>query len=392
MTAVERKTLFRFLSLYLGSLFVLFAVIAYLFYIVEYRFYYDKTKHKMQMYASTLSAKIIHAHMGDMPLFLEKEILHDQFEIGFYDASQKPLATKIEKEIDFSKIFYEEDRHLILVDKSAFGHLDVTYTVIEERDFFETIAKIKKQIIITLLLLYILITVIGYYLAKLFIKPIQMKRLQLDNFIKESTHELNTPISALLMSIKPSKEMDQKSLERIQISAKRISDIYKDLTYLFLKNQESDQHTAKEMLIDEILKTQIAHLTPLAEKKKITIIEHYHKDIYFTIDEESLIRLVSNLLSNAIKYNRIGGKIEITTKADTLIIKDNGIGIDKRHQKEIYKRFYRGTNESGGFGLGLNIVYKICQTYGIGIEMDSKLRKGTVFVLKFQKTTDVKKS
>nr|MCH9814601.1 HAMP domain-containing histidine kinase [Campylobacterota bacterium] len=190
-------------------------------------------------------------------------------------------------------------------------------------------------------------------------------------------------ISALLMSVKPLKEMDEKSFERIEISAKRISDIYKDLTYLLLKNSESDKRTAKKMLLNETLKSQIVHLTPLAEKKKITLVEQYDADIYVMIDEESLIRLLNNLLSNAIKYNRIGGKIEVSTTMDTLMIKDSGIGIDQKYQKEIYKRFYRATNESGGFGLGLNIVYKICQFYDIEIEMESEKGKGTVFQLKF---------
>ncbi|MCH9813913.1 MAG: hypothetical protein K0U47_08230, partial [Epsilonproteobacteria bacterium] len=149
-------------------------MIAYLFYIVEYRFYYDKAKYEMQMYASSLSAKIIHAHMADMSFSLAKATAHKSFEIGFYDVSKKPLVTKITKEIDFSHVLYEQKNHLILVDKSAFGHLDVTYTVIEEQHFFETITKIKKQILIVLLVLYLLITIIGYYLAKLFIKPIQM--------------------------------------------------------------------------------------------------------------------------------------------------------------------------------------------------------------------------
>ena len=93
----------------------------------------------------------------------------------------------------------------------------------------------------------------------------------------------------------------------------------------------------------------------------------------------------NNLLSNAIKYNKLGGEIEVTTKGQTLIIKDSGIGIAKEHQSEIYKRFYRATDESGGFGLGLNIVYKICKTYDIDINMESQYGKGTEFWLEFKR-------
>ena len=208
-----------------------------------------------------------------------------------------------------------------------------------------------------------------------------MKRIALDNFIKESTHELNTPISALLMSIKPQQQMSQKEYSRIKISANRISDIYKDLTYHFLRDNKPQKKLIKN--INKALRTQISHLAPLAEKKKLTIVESYDNEIKFEIDEESLIRLLNNLLTNAIKYNKIGGKIEITVKDQTLTIKDSGIGIEKKYQKEIYNRFYRATEQSGGFGLGLNIVYNICKIYNIKIDMESQEGVGTKFKLIF---------
>ncbi len=383
MTFEEKRALFRFLALYLGSLFVLFTLIAYLFYVVEYSRESENSKHQMQIKANALSAQIIHAHMSEQYLSLEKLVKNPKLNIGFYDQNQKTLNTTIKKEIDFSKKFYKEGMHLILVDQSAFGHLDVTYTVIKEHSFYEKVTKIERKILTILGIVYLLFTLIGYFLAKLFIKPLQMKRIQLNNFIKESTHELNTPISALLMSIQSPSKIGEKEFERIEISAKRISDIYKDLTYLFLKNSENDIRIAKKMSINRVLKSQITNLKPLANKKKITIKEDYLDEIIFTIDEESLIRLINNLLSNAIKYNKIKGEIQISTKGQTLTIKDSGIGIPKEHQKEIYKQFYRATKESGGFGLGLNIVYKICKTYDIDIKMESKEKEGTTFYLKF---------
>ncbi len=341
----------------------------------------------MQMKANNLSSQIIHAHMSNSSLSLKTLSNDSSLNIGFYDDGGKPIVTKIKKKINFNGEFYENDKHLILVDESAFGHLGVTYTVIQENSFFDKIDHIKMQIISVLAFLYLVVTIIGYYLAKLFIKPIQMKRIQLNNFIKESTHELNTPISALLMSIKPHGQMREKNFERIEISAKRISDIYKDLTYLFLKNSQSNTRSTKKMVVNKIIKEQVSHQKPLSLKKRLTIIENYYDNIVITIDEESLIRLISNLLSNAIKYNKLGGVIEITTNNQLLIIKDSGIGISKEHHKEIYKRFYRATNESGGFGLGLNIVYQICQNYNIDIKVKSEIGKGTEFRLRFPKST-----
>jgi len=343
--------------------------------------HHENIKHQMQMKASELSSHIIHAHMSKEELSLVELSKSDKFKLGFYDKLQKPLATTVKQKIDFSKGLNENKNNLLLVNQGAFGHLGVTYIVIAENSFIDSISKIKKKIITFLFILYLFITIVGYYLAKLFIKPIQMKRIALDNFIKESTHELNTPISALLMSIKPQQQMSQKEYSRIKISANRISDIYKDLTYHFLRDNKPQKKLIKN--INKALRTQISHLAPLAEKKKLTIVESYDNEIKFEIDEESLIRLLNNLLTNAIKYNKIGGKIEITVKDQTLTIKDSGIGIEKKYQKEIYNRFYRATEQSGGFGLGLNIVYNICKIYNIKIDMESQEGVGTKFKLIF---------
>ena len=66
-----------------------------------------------------------------------------------------------------------------------------------------------------------------------------------------------------------------------------------------------------------------------------------------------------------------------------LIIKDSGIGISKDKIKDIFNRYYRATNEQGGFGIGLNIVNDICSFYKIKIIVESQINKGTTFSLTF---------
>lgn len=103
----------------------------------------------------------------------------------------------------------------------------------------------------------------------------------------------------------------------------------------------------------------------------------------YKMDKDDFIRLFNNLFSNAIKYNKINGKIEVILKDKTLSIKDSGIGIKKEKIKDIYKRYYRATSQSGGFGLGLNIVNMICKKYDIKIEVESFENEGTTFKLLF---------
>jgi len=379
----EKRTLIQFLLLYLGSSFILFAVIAYLFYQNESRFFYDKTRSSLEVRAGKLSSQIIYAHMMGKELSLDDVVVKDKNRIGFYDKNNTVISSSISNSIDFSKHVYQNKNSMILVDKSTFGHLGVESIVLEQEGVESFVTDLQYKILFSLLFIYLLLAIIGYFLAKLFIKPIQLKRIQLDNFIKDSTHELNTPITALILSVNSPMVNSPKNLERIRLSASRVSAIHKDLTYLMLDSKKGNSKVIEDLLLNDILKEELSYLTLLAEKKKIEMQVEYRDKIYFKIDKESFVRLIHNLISNAIKYNTIGGKIEIVLKENTIMIKDTGIGIAKEHQKGIYERFYRATNQVGGFGLGLNIVYKVCKEYNIKIDFESTVDKGTTFWLRF---------
>ena len=379
----EKRTLVRFLLLYLGSSFILFAIIAYLFYQNETDSYYDRVKTTLQMKANSLSSKIIYAHMMKREFSLEKLLKSSKEKIGFYDKNNRAIVSSIEEKIDFSKHIYKTDSKMVLVERSTFGHLGVESIVIEREGIDIFVTDLRYKIILLLLLIYVFLGVVGYFLAKLFIKPIQLKRIQLDNFIKDSTHELNTPITALMLSVNSPMVQTPKNLERIRLSASRVSAIYKDLTYLMLDSKSRESQVVDRLLLNDIVKDELSYLTLLAEKKKIKVNLYDREKIYFKIDKESFVRLIHNLISNAIKYNTIGGTIDITLNDKEIIVKDTGVGIAKEHQKGVYERFYRATEQVGGFGLGLNIVHKVCSEYGIEIEFESKVGKGTVFYLRF---------
>ena len=377
----EKRTLYQFLALYLSSSFILFAIIAYLFYEKESQYFYEQSRTQMKIEASRLSSKIIHAHMTKSKFSLDWVVKHFSDKIGFYDDKNQAISSNIKEKIDFSKQLYQKGNRLILVDKSSFGHLGVTSIVIEKDGVATFVKNLQFKILLALFFIYIFLAIIGYFLAKLFIKPIQQKRIQLDNFIKDSTHELNTPITALMLSVNAPKVESPKNLERIRLSAARLSAIHKDLSYLMLDAETVKPKVEEKLFLNDIIKEELIYLSLLAEKKKINLSVEYKDDIYFKIDKESFVRLIHNLISNAIKYNTVGGSIDITLEKNSITIKDTGIGIAKEHQAEIYERFYRATNQVGGFGLGLNIVYKVCEAYGIEISLTSKVNEGSTFVL-----------
>ena len=355
-------------------------MLAFFYFQNEKTLYYDLTKSNMQNEVSKISSKIIFAHMANNEFDKDYLLKTNDYKISFYNENKEKIFGNLDDEIDFTKTIMDYKKHFILIDSSTLGHLGVYYIAIKENLFYEQISKLKMNIVFIFLLIYSFIAIIGFYLAKLFLKPIKDERIKLNNFIKDTTHELNTPISAILMSTETT-NLNEKQIQRIRLSAKRISEIYEDLTYVFLQNKQN-KNTLEIVDLKNLIIEQLEYFTPLASKKSIDI-KLQLEQFEYKINKDDFIRLFNNLISNAIKYNKIAGTIEITLKNNELIIKDTGIGISKDKLKDIYKRYYRATNEQGGFGIGLSIVNQICNNYNIKIEVNSQLKQGTIFTLKF---------
>ena len=354
--------------------------IAFFYYQNEKTLYYDLTKSNMQNEVSKISSEIILSHMKGSEFEKEKLLETEDYKISFYDKNQNKIFGNLDENIDFSKKIIDTKNSFILVDDSVLGHLDIYYIALKENMYFEKIEKLKINIIGMFFIIYLIIAFIGFYLAKLFLKPIKEERIKLNNFIKDTTHELNTPISAILMSTE-NKTLSEKQIERVRISAKRVSDIYSDLTYLFLENKEILKDIQIYNLKD-LISEQMEYLDLIASKKRVKINKNI-EDFEYKIDKNDFIRIFNNLVSNAIKYNKMGGTIDISLKNSELKISDSGIGIEKEKLNDIYKRYYRATNEQGGFGIGLNIVNDICSFYKIKIIVESQINKGTTFSLTF---------
>lgn len=381
LTRSEKTTFFRFLFLYLGSSLILMLFVAFFYYQNEKTLYIDLVKSNMQNIISKASNEVIVSHMMQQKFDKEKYLNSNEYKISFYDENKNFLFGSLKENIDFSSKFIFNDNYLLLVDNSTVGHLGIEYIVLKDSSLMKKIEELKFSIITIFLFSYLFISIVGIYLAKLFLKPIKEERIKLNNFIKDTTHELNTPISAIIMSTQNEK-LSAKQIERIRLSANRISEIYKDLTFIFLENKQKST-LLEELDLSIIIKEQIDSFEPLYLKKKLEVVYELEPTI-FKINKDDFIRLFNNLFSNAIKYNKMNGKIEIVLKNRVLIVKDSGIGINKEKLKDIYKRYYRATNQSGGFGLGLNIVNMICKTYDVKIEVDSLENKGTTFTLKFK--------
>ena len=357
------------------------SIIAWLYFQNEQKLLSDLSRSNMQNVASKISSQIIFAHMSDSTFHPRTLNVYKEYKIGLFDKVGNKLAGDLDYKGALKVGFYHQDRQLLLIDNSTYGHLNVEYVLIQEQQLHTIIKELIIDILILFLVLYSLISLVGFYLAKLFLEPITAQRLKMDNFIKDTTHELNTPITALIMSTENPNFNSLKNIERIKLSAQRISEIYKDLTYLFLQTNNNPTPSSK-LDLKAVLEEQIKFFEPLALKKKVTI-ESSLNSFEYAISKEHLLRLLNNLISNAIKYNKMGGKIKITLQNNQLIIEDTGIGIEKKSLDDIFKRFERSTTEQGGFGIGLSIVDDICKHYNIQIKVESTPNQGSNFTLIF---------
>jgi len=383
LTQYEKKTFISFVSLYIGSAFLFIVIIAALFYKMEYKYGYDATISQMQIEVNKLSSKIVVEHMKglkfDKNQYTNGAIRDDKSIYELYDKNKKPLLNTIKEKIDFDKSLYNKNNTIYLVSNSTYGHLGISYIVLKNHYFLQH-NKILFKTVAIFSSIFVVMIFVGFILSKLFINPILTQRKKLDNFIKDTTHELNTPITALLMSVNKKNPITPNNIKRINLSAKRISELYTDLTYLFLEDKSNLEPIS--LNTKDILDENIDYFIQLAIKKHITL-NIDTNDMYVKIDKESFVRLSNNLISNAIKYSKQNGTISITLKDNKFIVQDDGIGIDEDKQKKIFQRFYRATSNAGGFGVGLDIVSNICKKYDIKIDLLSKKNQGSTFILSF---------
>ena len=378
LTSSEKKSFFSFLALYLGSSFILMLIALFFYYQNEKTLYLDLVKSNMQNIVSKVSNEIIISHMLDVEFNRDIYLNNQNYKISFYDKDKNLLFGNLDEKLNFEQNFYNDEEKLIIVDSSTVGHLGIWYIALKDNSLKEKISNLKLNIFLIFLIFYTIIAIVSWSLAKLFLKPIKNERERLNNFIKDTTHELNTPISAIIMSCEDD-NLTKKQLDRIKFSAKRVSEIYKDLTYIFLGNIE--KKSLDKIDLSKVIKEEIINFEPMIARKRLKINLNI-EEFFYEINKDDFIRLFNNLFSNAIKYNKTDGNIDIILQNSELIIKDSGIGISKDKIKDIFNRYYRATNQSGGFGLGLNIVNMICKTYNIKIDVQSSENIGSTFTLK----------
>ncbi|MDD6055402.1 MAG: HAMP domain-containing sensor histidine kinase [Helicobacteraceae bacterium] len=275
----------------------------------------------------------------------------------------------------------------LLLENDAFSG-DVF--LIREGQLGDELIKLKMLVLGCLILSLLAMSAIAYFLVSLSLRPLRERINKLNAFIKDSTHEINTPLSVILMSIERFKTDDLKEAElqkfaRIKQAAKTLEQIYQDL--LFYTFDEAKDLRLEKVAMGQLVSERISYFEPNFLKKNIALSFKLKlkksSECIMEANYSRIVRVVDNLLDNALKYTDNGGSVEIVLGENYLQISDTGCGISKDAMPKIFDRYFRANSQQGGFGIGLALVKSICDLYKIKITCKSKECKGTSFMLEW---------
>ncbi|MDH4944615.1 HAMP domain-containing sensor histidine kinase [Sulfurimonas sp. C5] len=385
LSSSAKKTLQNFLLLYSFLTIIITGLGVYLYYSSQKEIYNQEQLVALNDYANELTSKL-----KELQKDTTNQLVYPwdkKFKTTLYDKDYKLLySTKDNPTLDLSQLQMTQNmiaRYLKNSDEYYLGAQYIIVEIAEDKSFEITL--IRTIVLFGTIFLIFMLTV-GYFLLTLLLKPMKDTLFLLDRFIKDTTHELNTPVSTILTNVEllqtqEQNKFSQKVISRIEIGAKTLSNIYDDLTFLILKHKLISQD--EKLLLNELLDERVEYFKVQANMKNIEINKNYQEEFYLNIDRKKITKVIDNLLSNAIKYNTINGTIDITLKKKSLIIKDSGIGIAKENLENLFTRYARFTNTTGGFGIGLHIVKSILDEYGFSINVDSVKDEYTAFIIRF---------
>lgn len=209
-------------------------------------------------------------------------------------------------------------------------------------------------------------------------------------------HEINNPLGIilnyfqLLASGKLTNKEEKEFFLRIESEIKRVNNLVEKL----LSFSKDDSITLKLINITELAR-QVYHLfNPKFTHKKIKTEFSTLSDNYFIMgNTDALKQVLFNILNNAVQsiYNDKGFiKMQLSNNFNSILIKviDNGEGIDKEVQKQIFQPFFT-TKSSNNFGLGLSLSNNIMKKHNGKITIKSKKSEGSTITLYFPKGEEI---
>ncbi|PLZ95051.1 two-component sensor histidine kinase [Fischerella thermalis CCMEE 5268] len=277
-------------------------------------------------------------------------------------------------------------------DNLFIGYLQVATPLTSTQN---NLTQLRLVLLLTVPVTLGVIGLAGWYLGGIAMQPIRNSYDQLQRFTADASHELRSPLSAIisnaqygLLSKSHDMEAQRQRFGKIFDVAKSMNTLVNNLLLLARHaGRLSSESLQKVDLKSELVQIADEYTTQEAAK---------HLNLTYTLPTASVIVLgdvgllrqaVVNLLDNACKYSPAGGQVQLRlfTQSHWAVIEviDNGIGIPEADLPHIFERFYRvdkkRSRKTGGYGLGLSIVQQIVSAHGGHISVKSVVEKGSTF-------------
>ena len=218
--------------------------------------------------------------------------------------------------------------------------------------------------------------------------------------MQDASHEMRTPLAIIrgkleLLTKSLGYKLDDnfEYISKIMTEIRGLEKLNKDLLILSKEDIDSSVNIKKYKLNDFINDISDFYIDLAEIQDKEFNVFRPNDDIEVIWEYEKIKRCVVILLENAFKYTKENGKIDLifenNNKSIIIKVKDNGIGIKEEDQNRIFDRFFRSddvrANDINGSGIGLSLLYSISKTLGIKINLNSKYKEGSEFILTIPK-------
>ncbi|CAN5913642.1 hypothetical protein BH11MYX3_BH11MYX3_17100 [soil metagenome] len=217
-----------------------------------------------------------------------------------------------------------------------------------------------------------------------------------DEFLATVSHELRTPLAAILGWVQMLRSEDlppekrDRALETVERNARAQAQLIEDLRDVSRILAGKLRLEVELIEIDRLVEAALETVLPAATAKQIQIEPRLAPGATVMGDPHRLQQIVWNLLSNAVKFTPRGGRVEVSVRcveaSVEVVVADNGQGIARELQQQIFERFRQAENSTtrshGGLGLGLSIVRHLVDMHGgsVGVASEGK-GHGTTFTV-----------
>lgn len=213
-------------------------------------------------------------------------------------------------------------------------------------------------------------------------------------FIANASHELKTPLTRAITRIEMielNPDQEKKELTLVKQDLFSFSKLIDNLLSLTkLKERELIPNKIYRINLPNLFNKLKTDFKKKLKEKQLNLTGTFPNFTDINLPQEYLEIVITNLISNSIKYSAFNKEVTLNvtqlSKDAVIRIKDEGIGMTQSETKHIFNRFYRNRNHNDekGYGIGLSIVKKICDIYGVDIKVKSEKGRGTLISLHFK--------